>query len=64
MSIGAGDPVQAYEGISTTTFAGAIQKVTTTTHAAQQIILGRAMESGSTNTVITIMVNPVFNENI
>lgn len=63
-SIAAGDPVKAYEGISTTTFAGAIAKMTTSTHAAQQIVLGRAMESGSTNTVITIMVNPVLIENI
>ncbi len=61
-SIPAGAVVQAYEGASTTTFAGHIVTATehtaTGTAAVNGVILGRALEKGSTNTVISVFLNP------
>jgi hypothetical protein len=66
-SIAAGDFIKAYEGASTTTFAGfvvasAIQGATNAaviaSTASQLLILGRALEDGSTNTVISAFINP------
>lgn len=65
-SITAGTPVMAYWGVSTTTRAGQIvsvdDAVTITAYgatiASHAVILGRSMESGSTNSVITIFLNP------
>jgi len=69
-SIGAGSWVIAYNGISTTVMAGKIQQLldgaTATaygmTATSQVTILGRALESGSTNSVITIFLNPHLND--
>jgi len=62
-SVSAGDFVAAYEGASTTTFPGhivranaAAETVLTTTVA--KVILGRALETGQTNSVISVFVNP------
>ena len=60
-SIPAGALIAAYEGASTATFAGHIDELvagTLLTATAQRMILGRAMESGSTNTVISVFLNP------
>ena len=60
----AGDFVKAYEGISTTTFAGHIDAVAAGSCAAGtmsitsfHVVLGRALEDGVTNTVIQIFLN-------
>ena len=65
-SIAAGSFVMAYWGVSTTTMAGRIVQVdngvTITAYgasvSAQTVILGRALENGSTNSVISVFVNP------
>ena len=65
-SITSGNAVMAYWGISTTTMAGRIVNVDDgvtisvagASVSAQCVILGRALEDGSTGTVITMMVNP------
>jgi hypothetical protein len=69
-SIGAGMPVTAYGAIgaaaSTTTMAGRIVQVDNAvtctaygmTLTSQFYVLGRALENGSTGTVIEILVNP------
>jgi hypothetical protein len=69
-SIAAGAFIVAYEGASTTTRAGQIVAVTesvfptsvvlsmTSLAVARQVVLGRAMEDGSTNTVISVLLNP------
>jgi hypothetical protein len=64
-SITAGQWVVAYTGISTTTHAGHISGIiddTTTcygmTLSSFITVIGRALEAGSTNTVITVFVNP------
>jgi len=64
-SITAGAPVRAFNGGSIT-MAGYIQMIpngvsilaATASVSAQFYILGRALESGSTNTVISIMIQP------
>lgn len=69
-SISAGDWIIPYEGISTTSRAGHISAVLTgasvsafgATVSAFRTVLGRAMEDGSTGTVITIFVNPQLYE--
>jgi hypothetical protein len=56
----------AYWGVSTTTMAGRIVQVDNgvtitaygSTISAQCVILGRALESGVTGTVISVFVNP------
>jgi len=67
-AVKAGDAVVAYEGASTTTFAGCISPLVFADLAAAEtlttdfkIILGQALESGSTNTVISILLDPSFN---
>ena len=64
----AGEPVVAYEGASTTTFAGYISPLAYADLAAAEtlttdfkIILGQALESGQTGTVISILLDPAFN---
>jgi len=60
-SIPAGAFVSAYEGASTTTFAGYINEETfgtVLTSSAHRVVLGRALESGSTGTTISVMLNP------
>lgn len=65
-SIAAGSFVMAYWGVSTTTMAGKIVQVdnavtitaATASISAQTVILGRALENGSTNSVISVFVNP------
>ena len=63
-AIVAGDFVKAYRGVSTTTFAGhliaATPAGTTTglTAGSFSVVLGRAMEDGTTNTVIQVLFNP------
>jgi hypothetical protein len=65
-SVNAGAAVMAYWGVSTTTMAGRIVQVDTgvtitaygSTVSAQCVILGRALESGVTGSVISVMVNP------
>lgn len=62
-SISVGAFVSAYEGASTTTFAGhivaqAIGTVLTATSA--KVVLGRALESGSTNSVISVALLPTL----
>ena len=60
-SIPAGAFIAAYEGASTTTFRGHVDELvigTVLTATAARVIIGRAMESGSTNTVISAFINP------
>src|SRR3990172_941012 len=65
-SIGAGYFVVAYAGASITTRFGTIAQVdeavsctaATTSITAHRVILGRALENGSTGTVISIFLNP------
>ena len=69
-TVTAGDIVMPYDGASTTTFSGHIESMTlidetNVTAAAYGMsiasirhMLGRAMEDGVTNSVITIIVNP------
>jgi hypothetical protein len=67
-SVTAGDFLVAYEGISTTTFAGFVVAIApgastvaaTTSITSFRVVLGRALESGQTNTVISAMINPQF----
>jgi len=62
--------VTAYEGASTTTFSGHIQGVVngastaagTTSITSHRTILGRALESGSTGTTISILLNPQMSD--
>jgi hypothetical protein len=65
-SITAGEIVVAYEGVSTTTMAGRISAldagvsvtVATQSVSSYRYIVGRALESGSTGTVIDVFINP------
>jgi len=65
-SVTAGEFLRAYDGAITTTAAGFAQPVAnglsvtaaTMSVTAQNVILGRAMEDGSTGTVISIFLNP------
>jgi hypothetical protein len=58
--------VEAYNGASTTTFRGHIQQITsgssvsaaTMSISSHTVVIGRALESGSTNSVISVFVNP------
>lgn len=64
-SIAAGDFVAAYEGASMTLHFGDIATLGIgTTISAERVILGRALEDGSSNTVITILVQPSLGHNI
>lgn len=64
-SISSGSFVAAYSGVSTTTMNGRIMQidngvtVSSATHSicAQMVILGRALENGSTGTVISVFIN-------
>lgn len=65
-SVAAWSFVEAYIGVSTTTFRGHIQQIdnsvsivaATMSISAQTVVIGRALEDGSTNSVITVFVNP------
>jgi len=60
-AVKAGAFVTAYEGASTTTFAGHVQAFavgTVLTATSARVILGRALESGATNTVISVLLSP------
>jgi len=65
-SIPAGAFVTAYAGISTTTRGGQVVNchtgnsttAATTSITAQCVVLGRALSNGSTNSVISVFVNP------
>jgi len=58
--------VEAYDGVSTTTFRGHIEEIisgssvsaATMSTSSHSTVIGRALESGSTNSVISIYVNP------
>ena len=72
-SITAGEFVVAYEGVSTTTRAGQIAPIAdgasisaaTASIAAHSVVLGRALEDGSTNTVISVFLNPqLYDQNL
>ncbi len=60
--------VECYNGASTTTFRGHVQQIaagetfTAMTTSAHMVVVGRAFESGSTNSVITIMIMPTLYE--
>jgi len=66
-SVAAGDWVTAYEGISTTTHYGHVQALATgasitaatASVSAFRVVLGQALEAGSTNGVITIDLQPI-----
>jgi len=70
-SISAFDFVRAYQGVSTTTRRGQIVavangasvSVATQSISSHTVILGRALEDASTNTVITVFVNPSMYDN-
>jgi hypothetical protein len=70
-SITAGDFVRAYQGISTTSRIGMIVRMPdrVTCSAATQsitshtVVLGRALESGQTNSVISVFLNPHLYDN-
>jgi hypothetical protein len=65
-SVTAGQFLVAYEGISTTTMAGRVVGLVsgssvgaaTQSVSSYRVILGRALESGQTNTVIAAFINP------
>lgn len=65
-TISAGDFIKAYDGVSTTTMAGKIvgiangQSATMATQsiASHAVILGRALQDGTTNTTIEVFINP------
>ena len=65
-SVTAGDWIKAYDGISTTTMAGKISPMpnglsatmATQSIASHSVVLGRALEDGTTNTVIEAFINP------
>jgi hypothetical protein len=57
-SVSAGDFVRAYEGTSVTSRFGNIVTLALTTTITTGIILGRALEDGSTGTVITVLLQP------
>lgn len=65
-SVTAGQFIAAYAGASTTTFAGYVAQVpdgasigcATASISVHYVIVGRALESGSTNTVIEAYINP------
>jgi hypothetical protein len=67
-SVTAGDFLVSYEGISTTTMAGRVVAIApglstlagTTSITSFRVVLGRALESGQTNTVISAFINPQF----
>jgi len=69
-SVAAGDWLVAYAGISTTTFPGYVVTLAngasigcaTASISSQYVILGRALEKGSTNTVISAFINPYMVE--
>lgn len=63
-SISAGDFVNAYDGISTTSHPGHIETTDLTVSATTMVVLGRAFEDGSTNTVITVFLNPFLRHQI
>jgi hypothetical protein len=58
--------VESYNGASTTTFRGHIQEIAngssvsaaTMSISSHTTVIGRALESGSTNSVISVLVNP------
>jgi hypothetical protein len=70
-SIAAGQFVRAYQGISTTSMIGRIVAVAnavtvsaaTQSIASHTVILGRALEDASTNTVISVFLNPQLYDN-
>ena len=70
-SVTAGGFVRAYQGISVTTMVGRIVEVSdaVTCSAATQsitshtVILGRALESGQTGSVISVFLNPQMYDN-
>ena len=65
-SVTTGDWIKAYDGASTTTMAGKIARVgnagsvtvATQSIASHGVILGRAMQVGTTNTVIEVLLMP------
>lgn len=67
-SIPAGAFLVAYEGISTSTRAGQVSPVvngitfTALSLTVNRVVLGRALEAGSTNTVIHAYINPQLME--
>jgi hypothetical protein len=67
-SIQAWSWVECYNGISTTTFRGHIQQLvagetfTAMTTSAWRVPVGRALESGSTNSVISVVIIPSLYE--
>jgi len=72
-SITAGEFLVAYEGASTTTRAGQIAPIAdgasisaaTASIAAHSVVIGRALEDGSTNTVISVFLNPqLYDQNL
>lgn len=70
-SITTGEFVMAYWGISTSAMRGKIVAVdngvtctvATASVTSHTVILGRALEAGSTNTVISVFVNPQLYDN-
>lgn len=70
-SITAGEIITAYYGTPTTTASGGISavdsgvsvSVATASIASHIIILGRALEKGSTGTVISVFLNPSLYDN-
>lgn len=72
-SIPAGSFIKAYSGVSTTTMAGRVVaiangasiSVATASISAQMCVVGRALESGSTGTVISAFINPqIYDQNL
>ena len=63
-SISAGDFVVPYEGASMTLHFGDIATLALATTITTAVILGRALEDGSSNTVISIIVQPSLCFNI
>ncbi len=67
-SIPGGSFVCAYAGASGTSYAGMVVALDdgvstlmgTTSITATRVVLGRALESGSTNTVISVFLNPQY----
>lgn len=70
-SIAAGQFVRAYQGISVTSRIGTLVAVTnratcsaaTQSLASHTVIIGRALENASTNTVFSVFVNPQLYDN-
>jgi hypothetical protein len=71
VSIPAGSIVIPYQGASMDSYAGYVQPmangasiaVATASIAAQRVVLGRALTNGSTNTAITIVLQPQLYDN-